>query len=148
MVKRNYILLAVGISLLVFTTSAGAQDEQWLQYHSEREAQRIIGNMGTIYRGVSTYKPADANTYKPADVKLPQFKTSQQFFAEWWTPMIKSNWLWIALDRSSEQGKWDLLYIDSNGDGHLDDEEAVTAYRTEQYCDHIQDILRSGNFLF
>jgi hypothetical protein len=124
MVKRNYILLTVGISLLVLTSSAGAQDEQWLQYHSEREAQRIIGSMGTLYRGVSTYKPAD--------VKLPQFKTSQQFFAEWWTPMIKSGWLWIALDRSSEQGKWDLLYIDSNGDGHLDDEDAVTAYRTEQ----------------
>jgi len=125
MVKRNYILLAVGISLLVFATSAGAQDEQWLQYHSEREAQRIIGSMGTLYRGVSTYEPAD--------VKLPQFKTSQQFFAEWWTPMIKSSWLWIALDRSSEQGKWDLLYIDSNGDGHLDDEEAIKAYQTEQY---------------
>ena len=31
MVKRNYILLIVGISLLVLTSSAGAQDEQWLQ---------------------------------------------------------------------------------------------------------------------
>ena len=127
------ILLAVGIGLLVLASTAGAQDEQWLQYHSEREAQRIVGSMGTLYRGVSTYKPSDVNTYKPADVKLPQFKTSQQFFAEWWTPMIKSNWLWIALDRSSEHGKWDLLYIDSNGDGHLDDEDAVTAYRTDTY---------------
>jgi len=125
MVKRNYILLAVGISLLVLATSAGAQDEQWLQYHSEREAQRIIGNMRTVYKGVTTNKPADVN--------LPQFKTSQQFFAVWPTPMVKNIWLWIALDRSSEQGKWDRLYIDSNGNGRLDDEDAVAAYQTDQY---------------
>ena len=46
--------------------------------------------------------------------------------------MVKSGRLWIALDRTSEQGKWDRLFIDSNGNGHLDDEDAVTAYRTEQ----------------
>jgi hypothetical protein len=47
--------------------------------------------------------------------------------------MVKNGRLWIALDRTSEQGKWDRLFIDSNGNGHLDDEDAVTAYRTEQY---------------
>jgi hypothetical protein len=125
MVKRNYVLLAVGIGLLFLITSAGAQDEQWLQYHSEREAQRIIGSMGTVYREITMNKPADVN--------LPQFKTSQQFFAEWPTPMVKSGRLWMALDRSSEQGKWDRLYIDSNGDGRLDDEDAVVAYQTDQY---------------
>ncbi|MGB2863931.1 MAG: hypothetical protein WBC05_11445 [Sedimentisphaerales bacterium] len=121
--NRTLLLLAAGISLLVLATSTGAQDEQWLQYHSEREAQRIIGNMRTVYKGVTTNKPADVN--------LPKFKTSQQFFAVWPTPMVKNIWLWIALDRSSEQGKWDRLYIDSNGNGHLDDEDAVTAYRTD-----------------
>lgn len=125
MVKRNYVLLAVGIGLLSLITSAGAQDEQWLQYHSEREAQRIIGNMGTLYKDITTNKPADVN--------LPQFKTSQPFFAEWPTPMVKSGRLWIALDRSSEQGKYDRLYIDSNGNGRLDDEDAVMAYQTDQY---------------
>ena len=124
MENKTCILLAVGISLLVLASTAGAQDEQWLQYHSEREAQRIIGNMRTVYKGVTTNKPADVN--------LPKFKTSQQFFAVWPTPMVKNVWLWIALDRSSEQGKWDRLFIDSNGNGHLDDEDAVTAYRTEQ----------------
>jgi predicted heme/steroid binding protein len=124
MENRTCILLAVGISLLVLTTSAGAQDEQWLQYHSEREAQQIIG-------GMSSSRTVTSN--KPQDVKLPEFKTQQQFFIEWATPMVKSGRLWIALDRTSEQGKWDRLFIDSNGNGHLDDEDAVTAYRTEQY---------------
>lgn len=122
MVKRNYILLAVGISLLVLTLTAGAQDEQWLQYHSEREAQQIIG-------GMSSSRTVTSN--KPQDVKLPEFKTKQQFFLEWATPMVKSGRLWIALDRTSEQGKWDRLFIDSNCNGHLDDEDAVTAYRTD-----------------
>jgi hypothetical protein len=123
MVKRNYILLAVGISLLVLATSAPAQEEQWLQYHSEREAHRIIGGMSS-----SRIVTSD----KPQNVKLPEFKTKQQFFIEWATPMVKSGRLWIVLDRTSEQGKWDRLFIDSNGNGHLDDEDAVAAYQTEQ----------------
>jgi hypothetical protein len=117
-------LLIVGINLLVLATSAEAQDEQWLQYHFEREAYRIIGG-----RSSSQTVTSD----KPQDVKLPEFKTKQQFFAEWQTPMVKSGKLWIALDRTSEKGKWDRLFIDSNVNGRLDDENAVTAYRTEQY---------------
>ena len=117
-------MLAVGISLLVLTSTSGAQDEQWLQYHSEREAQQITGGMSSS----RTVTPD-----KPQGVKLPEFKTKQQFFIDWPSPMVKSGRLWIALDRTSEQGKWDRLFIDSNGNGHLDDEEAVTAYRTEQY---------------
>ena len=124
MVKRNYILLAVGISLLVLATSAVAQDEQWLQYHSEREAYQIIGGRSTS---------REVKSDKPQNVKLPEFKTKQHFFIEWETPMVKSGRLWIALDRTSEQGQWDRLFIDSNGNGHLDDEEVVKAYRTEQY---------------
>jgi len=123
MVNRNNILLAAGISLLVLITSAGAQDEQWLQYHSEQEAAQIIG-------GRSSSRTVTSD--KPQDVKLPEFKTKQQFFVEWPTPMVKSGRLWIALDRTSEQGKWDRLFIDSNGNGHLDDEYAVEAYQTEQ----------------
>jgi len=125
MVNKSYILITVGISLLVLASTAGAQDEQWLQYHSEREAQRINSNMGTLTK--------EATLDKPADVNLPEFKTQQQFFFEWPTPMVKSGRLWIALDRTSENGQWDCLYIDTNGNGHLDDEEVVKAYRTEQY---------------
>ena len=125
MVNGNNILLAVGISLLVIATSIRAQDEQWLQYHSEQEAAQIISSMGTLSKEVTSNKPVD--------VKLPEFKTKQQFFIEWPTPMVKSGKLWIALDRTSEQGKWDRLFIDSNGNGHLDDEDAVAAYQTEQY---------------
>lgn len=48
--SKTYILLTMGISLLVLTSTTRAQDEQWLQYHSEREAHRIVRDMGNFSR--------------------------------------------------------------------------------------------------
>jgi len=125
MENKTYILLTVGISLLVLTSPVGAQDEQWLQYHSEREAERIIGDM--------TRSNLRLTAEKPQGVELPDFKTEEPFFANWSTPMVESGQLWVALDRTTKQGRWDQLYIDSNVNGHLNDEKPVKAYRTEQY---------------
>jgi len=122
--KRIYIQLAVGIGLLILVSQVPAQQEQWLQYHSSREARQILGEMGS--------QTLELSTQQPAGVKLPQFKGESQLFAKWPTPMVKSGWLWIVLDRTHEQGPYDLLYIDSNGNGSLDDETVVTAYRTDQ----------------
>ncbi len=122
---KTYILLTVGISLLVLTPPAGAQDEQWLQYHSEREAERIIGDM--------TRSNLKLTSEKPQSIELPDFKCEEPFFTNWSTPMVAGGQLWIAVDRTTEKGRWDQLYIDSNVNGHLNDETAVTAYRTDQY---------------
>jgi len=54
---KTYILLTVGISLLVLTSPAGAQDEQWLQYHSEREAMQIVGDMTRSNLRLTSEKP-------------------------------------------------------------------------------------------
>jgi len=122
--KRIYIQLAVGIGLLILVSQVPAQQEQWLQYHSSREAGQILGEVGL--------QTIELSAQQPADVKMPQFKGQNQLFAKWPTPMVKSGHLWIALDRTHKQGPYDLLYIDSNGNGGLDDEIAVTAYRTDQ----------------
>jgi hypothetical protein len=122
---KTYICLAVGITILILTSAASAQDEQWLQYHSEREAMRIVGNMMRSNLRLTSEKPQG--------VELPDFKTEEPFFTSWSTPMVDSGQLCIAVDRSAEQGRWDQLYIDSNINGHLNDETAVKAYRTEQY---------------
>jgi len=122
--KRIYIQLAVGIGLLFLVSQVTAQDEQWLQYHSSREAGQILGQVGSQTMKLSTEQPAG--------VKLPQFKGQNQLFTKWPTPMVKSGHLWIALDRTHKQGPYDSLYIDSNGNGALDDETAAAAYRTDQ----------------
>jgi hypothetical protein len=123
--SKTYIWLAVGITLLVLTPAARAQDEQWLQYHSEREARQILGDMGS--------QQVELSNDRPAGVELPQFKGQEQLFTKWSTPMVESGHLWIAFDRSHRHGPYDLLYIDSNGNSHLDDESVAAAYRTDQY---------------
>ncbi|MCP4610323.1 MAG: hypothetical protein GY845_16555 [Planctomycetes bacterium] len=121
---KIYILLTVGISLIILTSPAPAQDEQWLQYHSEREAQRII-----VDRGWST--PA-LTSEMPQGVELPQFTSTAPFFTKWSTPMVEAGYLWISFDRTQKNGPYDGLFIDSNGNGHLNDETVITAYRTDQ----------------
>ncbi len=122
--ERIYIQLAMGILLLILVSQVPAQQEQWLQYHSSREAGQILGEVGS--------QTMQLSTEQPAGVKLPQFKGQKQLFAKWLTPMVKNGWLWIALDRTHEQGPYDLLYIDSNGNGGLDDETVESAYRMDQ----------------
>jgi len=119
-----YIQLAVGISLFVLVSQISAQQEQWLQYHCSREAGQILGEVRS--------QRIELSTDQPAGVKLPQFKGQKQFFVKWSTPMVKSGFLWIALDRIHEQGPYDLLYIDSNGNGDLDDETVESSYRMDQ----------------
>jgi len=123
MTQIKHSLLIIGISLLVFTLSTPAQ-EQWLQYHSASEVS-IVG-------GVST-RALELSDETPAGVNLPQFKTDKPYFAKWPTPMVEAGTLWIACDRSHKYGPYDLLYIDANRNGRLDDEAVVQANRTDRY---------------
>ena len=67
--NKTYIWLTVGIGLLLLTSPAPAQDEQWLQYHSEREADRIIGDM--------TRSNLKLTSEKPQSVELPDFECEE-----------------------------------------------------------------------
>ncbi len=122
--NQTCIWLIFGISLLILIPPAPAQDEQWLQYHSEREAQQIVGD-----RGWST---PNLTSEMPQGIELPQFKSTEPFFAKWSTPMVETGFLWISFDRTHKNGPYDRLYIDSNVNGHLNDETVITAYRTDQ----------------
>ncbi|MBA7710257.1 hypothetical protein ES703_119195 [subsurface metagenome] len=67
--NQTCIWLTVGICLLILTSPAPAQDEQRLQYHSEREAQQIVGDMGSSIQ--------ELTSEKPQGVELPQFKSME-----------------------------------------------------------------------
>ncbi len=124
MENKTYIWLIFGISLLILTSPASAQDEQWLQYRSERQAWQIVGDM----------EPSNPKVVseKPQGVELPDFKCDDPFFARWPTPMVASGGLWMAFDRQNKLGRpYDLLYIDSNGDGKLTDESAIASYEVD-----------------
>jgi hypothetical protein len=121
---RRYSWSTVIVCMALLTVIADAQDEQWLQYHSAREV-RLVGFGSSV-------QYLEIMTDKPAGVEMPQLKSDEPVFAKWPTPMVQNGYLWITLDRTHKNGPYDNLYIDSNGDGQLDDETTVTTYRTTQ----------------
>jgi hypothetical protein len=116
----DYRLLAILLLAVVYAQTGLAQ-EQWLQYRYSQDARSILP---------SQYKNLQLNTKAPADVDLPKF-TAEPLFTKWTTPMRKQGFLWIALDRTTELGPYDRVYIDSNGNGSLADETPVSTYRKE-----------------
>lgn len=105
-------LVAVGLA-----TTASAQQEQWLEYHTSQEAK--------------AYRWLEITTNAPAGVALPKLNASP-LFARWTTPMDPAGGRWLCLDRVRKSGIYDRLFIDSNGNGRLDDDPPVdTQQRTE-----------------
>jgi hypothetical protein len=100
------------VAATLAASTALAQNEQWLSYHT-----------GTEGRG---YRSLDLTTNAPPDVKLPALK-APPYFAKWQTPMDPSGARWVCLDRTRKSGPYDQLYIDRNGNGRLDDEAPVSA---------------------
>jgi hypothetical protein len=125
MAKKIIIWLAADFIICgLFCVNLYAKNEQWLQYHSARELNLV---------GISSIqKILEISDKKPADVNMPKFTGDSQLFTKWMTPMVEKGFLWVALDRSHKLGMYDILYIDSNGDGRLDDEEPIRQYRMEQ----------------
>lgn len=124
MAERKYIRIAAGFIFLLLMKPIYAQNEQWLQYHSARELN-LVG-LG------ANMKILELSDKVPSDVNLPKFTGESQLYAKWITPMVSKGFLRVALDRSHKFGMYDILYIDSNGDGRLDDEEPQRQYRMDQ----------------
>ena len=92
---RIHIRLIVGIGLLVPASVAMAQPEQWLQYHSAREASQIVGDM--------SLQVLKLRTTKPKGLRAPEIKGQDQLFAKWSTPTVEKGRLWIALGRTQKR---------------------------------------------
>ena len=77
---NKHKLLMMGAALVLCGVSyAGAQQIQWLQYHTAREARNIVGDMGLQ---TLTLRPE-----KPPVIPLPDFTNEQPLFAQWASPM-------------------------------------------------------------
>jgi len=120
---RNLILVTVIIASGLFASAAWGQQEQWLGYRSMREARQVIGDMRL--QGI------EVSADRPEGVELPEFLAEEVFFGKWSSPMAKNEHLWIALDKSNKDGMYNRLFIDSDGDGSLSDEQPQEAYRTD-----------------
>jgi hypothetical protein len=120
MKKSQFLLLAGCVSILQAVVFA---QPQWLQYKTSLY-------MEDEFSTSSRYFPLEK---KPADVRMPKFGQYDQKFGKWQHSMDGGKVRWIALDRTRKSGLMDLLYIDSNGDGHLDDEKPYKGVVSDRY---------------
>lgn len=98
-------------------TSVFSQSEQWLDYK--------------VSDSLNTYLWIDISTNPPANVPLPKTLGKKPYFGRWITPMDTNGCRWICLDQAQKGGFYNRLYIDSNGNGRLDDKKPITASRTD-----------------
>jgi hypothetical protein len=109
-------LLTVAAMLLAGV--AFAQQEQWLEYHT--------GTEGRAYHNVRL------TTNAPAGIALPKLN-GLAYFGRWLTPMDPAGGRWFCLDRTKPSGMYDRLFIDTTGNGRLDDKSPVQAHTDAYY---------------
>ena len=111
---RAWTVLA-GVAL---ATTASAQPEQWLQYHTSREGKG--------------YTWLDLTTNPPPNLALPKLKAAP-YFARWTTPLDPAGGRWLCFDRTRKSGPYDRVYFDRNGNDRLDDDPSEDAVRRDEY---------------
>ena len=105
-------------TLLALSAGAVAGQEQWLTYRTGDGIERLVGRTpGQTVRLTTT---------KPDGVALPKLVAGDPLFGKWKSPTVKSGGLWMALDRSQPGKPYDRLFIDTNADGSLGDEEPLS----------------------
>lgn len=82
----------------------------------------------------------DVSDQRPADACLPDFNSASPFFVKWETPMVEGGYLLVAFDGEDKYGPRNRLFIDSDGDGRLDDETAYSAYKVNRNRSYFQGV--------
>jgi hypothetical protein len=100
------------VGLFLWPVRCQAQQEQWLEYHTLTEP-----------RG---YQWIELSTNAPAGVALPSDLNPGAMFGRWKNGLEKSDGRLICVARTVKGGSVNRLYVDSNGNGNLDDEKAIT----------------------
>ncbi len=69
----------------------------------------------------------------PDSDKIPETSQDKPIYVKWKTEMGEGGFRWIMLDKKHKYGLCDVLYIDSDGDGRLDDEQKHQGRQSNQY---------------
>lgn len=110
--KLKTILMALALAGTAF-----AQSEQWLEYHTSNDGR--------------AYHQVQLTTNPPPGIALPRLN-ARPWFARWETPMDPAGGRWLCLDRTRKSGPYDRLYLDTTGNGRLDDKTPIKA-RLDSY---------------
>ena len=106
----------------------GRSDSRWLRYAFAHvhDVHELLGLQRHVV-GDRSGARIEAQVEPPAQVGLPKFISATPVFGKWITPRVRQGHLWAAVERTRKDGPYDRLFIDTNGDGSLADEDAVTA---------------------
>lgn len=99
-------------------------DVQWLQYRTSSRARDIVGGRSQFMRPEKELPDSEI---------LPELSGTEPIFVKWKTKMDNHGFRWIVLDKTHKYGLSDILYIDSDGDGRLDDEPKHEGRQNGQY---------------
>lgn len=120
---RKWIIVPLFFVLFTISFSAGAE-QNWLGYRNSRWASDIFGT----WAGKSSELSEDA----PEGVNLPEFTADTPLFVKW-EPEFSAIPIWIAVDKRHNQSSYDKVFVDTDCDGQLSDEEAVIAFNITPY---------------
>jgi hypothetical protein len=98
------------LAVMLLTGTAFAQSEQWLEYHTSNDSR--------------AYHQLKLTTNAPPGIPLPKLN-ARPWFARWETPMDPTGGRWLCLDRTRRSGPYDRLYLDTTGNGRLDDKTPI-----------------------
>ena len=115
--------VALSLCLCVFVVSISSPAsgespaaEQWLQYRFAANPWQYQVETGPQMMSVVTEAPGLA---------LPDSEGADRCFAKWQAPLAKDGFVWAMFERSPKAQQHDTLYIDSDCDGAIDDEQPV-----------------------
>lgn len=118
---RDVLLVAAGFLLI---SSLAAAEVQWLQYRTSEHARDVVGGSSQFIQPEETALDSE---------KLPELNLSEPVCFKWQTKMDAAGFRWVILDKQHKHGLCDVLYIDSDGDGRIDDEQKVEGRQEGQY---------------
>lgn len=90
-----------------------------LNYRNDDQPHRLVAMLpGKTLEAIAG--PADAPP-------LPKMIAESALLAKWPTPLAPQRFLWVAVDRATNNERFARLFIDADGDGRLDDVTPVAA---------------------
>jgi len=95
-----------------------------LRYRWSHKGWRLLEGKG--------FQSIEMSAYRPQGLKTPVLQTHGALFGKWLSSAVRGGYRWIMIDRMHSHGQHDRLYIDTDGDGHLNDEQALIAHRCSQ----------------
>jgi len=112
------------VLMVLLGVAVSAQERQPLEYHCSEVTK-------TFPRAYLRGQTPALSEKPPEGLSVPTEGVTGAFFGKWVTPMVEAGHLWLMVARSKQDGPYDRIVIDSDGDGSLTDETPAEPWRLD-----------------